>query len=307
MKKKGIKNSDDTYTPFDLNLNKNAFQKKEAKHKKKKTSTAQATPNILLNKPAAKQKEGKTNTRVWVILGLAVVAVVLAVLIYFNSDYYQLRELLSNADTYIEPSDYKADNSILNGDAIAALKKIDEDVDNEANLQSETVQNAVAEALGLQPDEIYNYHLLYIQKLDVAGLNLEAIDDAGKMVNLEILNINDNRISELPDFSDLKHLGSIYAARNAFMEIDDFAQISGLVYLYVSGNSITNITGIEKLKNLKRLDISNNYIRDISMLEALEHLEKLKIDGNPLDDTEENRAAVEALLYQGCIIEGSPF
>ena len=152
-----------------------------------------------------------------------------------------------------------------------------------------------------------------LSKLFVNNCGLVKFDSRiAKLVNLTVLNLNENRLSELPEsLEDLRCLKELYLARNQFSAIPSCiflpAMRSSLRLLDMSVNQLKNIPPqiclVEKLTNLK-VDCNdiNSLPYNIGMLSSLKYLSvaknslkilphgfcKLSIDsldlsGNPLD------------------------
>jgi len=170
--------------------------------------------------------------------------------------------------------------------------------------------------------EYLNYfepkYLNKITELDLDKRNILAIRNIEnlKLPNLEILNLNDNKISDLSPLErvDFKKLKILKLFINKISDVSifgkvDFKELEILVlrynkiseisilekfnfekleYLDLGTNEISDITILEKVdfKNLKKLNLSNNKISDITILEKVDfkNLKKLDLSYNKISD-----------------------
>ena len=102
-------------------------------------------------------------------------------------------------------------------------------------------------------NDLDNCDYLTITNLTICApnnINL-LLDKLHKLVNLQILNLNSNQITEIKGLDNLVNLQ----------------------HLYLHQNQITEIKGLDKLVNLQRLDLYNNQIRKIKGLDNLINLQ----------------------------------
>lgn len=97
------------------------------------------------------------------------------------------------------------------------------------------------------------------------------------VVNIEYLNLNNTKISDLSGLQYLIELQVISLSNN---NVSDLTPLSGLVKLkslFLANNKIKDITPLGKLSSLKYLDLSNNLISEISVITNLKKLETIKL------------------------------
>lgn len=126
-----------------------------------------------------------------------------------------------------------------------------------------------------------------IKQMDLSNNNIAVIDDAIKLVpNIEVLMLNQNKITDIEDLSFLTKLSSLYTSNNLLNTCDNLHLKLGNVKLIdFSQNSITSLQGFEKLYSLETLDVSCNKISDINEIKYLGNLpclENLTITANPV-------------------------
>lgn len=92
---------------------------------------------------------------------------------------------------------------------------------------------------------------------------IKNIDFVKQLKKLEILNVSNNMISELPNLSNLKSLKSLHANNNFIYKVGLLKGIDTLEEIYLSNNKLTGVRFLKNLKNLKTLDLHNNQINDL--------------------------------------------
>lgn len=92
---------------------------------------------------------------------------------------------------------------------------------------------------------------------------IKNIDFVKQLRKLEILNVSNNMISELPSLSNHKNLKSLHANNNFINKVGLLKEIDTLEEIYLSNNNLTNIKFLKNLKSLKTLDLHNNQINDL--------------------------------------------
>ncbi|XP_037042584.1 insulin-like growth factor-binding protein complex acid labile subunit [Bradysia coprophila] len=133
--------------------------------------------------------------------------------------------------------------------------------------------------------------------LDLRNNRIAHLFDLGDLSTLEILNLDENFLVELPPngFHKLKGLRTLTLSENTIstLQRNCFYGLEALRTLNISGNSITNIQnyifdGFSTV--LKELDISKNYISQIdsNAFQNLNFLQILNLSGNSIKDLMEN-------------------
>lgn len=84
-----------------------------------------------------------------------------------------------------------------------------------------------------------------------------------KLNKIEILNVSNNMIFELPSLSNHKKIRSIHANNNFINKVGLLKGIDTLEEIYLSNNYLTNVNFLKNLKSLKTLDLHNNQINDL--------------------------------------------
>ena len=163
-----------------------------------------------------------------------------------------------------------------------------------------------------------------LETLNLSGNNIEKIDSIEKLVNLEFLNINSNKISDLSGYSGNIHLKYLDLSYNNIRTFPTIQNLNELEELYLWDNFISDISGIQNLKELRILNLDFNEIldltplqnlpalKDLSMVNAkikslddlkdLPQLESLVLDSNVINDfkTLENLPSLAILSLRSC-------
>lgn len=104
------------------------------------------------------------------------------------------------------------------------------------------------------------YYLEDFDEFELASSKIDSLDGLQYCKHVEVLDISDNVIADLSEFTELKQLKE----------------------LYIAYNQISYIDVLSNLVELKSLDISFNQIDDITPLFELEELEFVNLMGNPI-------------------------
>ena len=142
-------------------------------------------------------------------------------------------------------------------------------------------------SMGLTDEDIEP--LQYLINLTVLLLSVNEISDltplAG-LTNLTHLDLNFNEIYDLTPLSGLYNLETLHLMRNEISDITPLAGLTNLVFLRLGGNVITDVTPLGGLTNLELLDLRHNEITDVTPLDELINSERvfLALDNNPISD-----------------------
>lgn len=126
-----------------------------------------------------------------------------------------------------------------------------------------------------------------LTELDLTGNLLTQIDGSVRTApQLRRLVLEQNRIREVQNLTELPHLQFLSLSANLISECVDWHLIMGnLVTLQLSQNNIKTLSGLRKLLSLVNLDLSCNQIDDLNEVDYLAKLpllETLRLTGNPL-------------------------
>lgn len=109
--------------------------------------------------------------------------------------------------------------------------------------------------------EYPSFYLEEIEEFELSSSDINDLDGVQFCINARIIDLSDNRITDLSPLIELKNLEE----------------------LNLSDNQIGYIDGLSNLSNLKSVILSSNYIDDISPLFELKKLEYADLTENKLD------------------------
>lgn len=124
--------------------------------------------------------------------------------------------------------------------------------------------------------EYPSFYLEDIEEIELSSSDIDDLDGVQFCLNAKIIDVSDNRISDLTPLFGLTNLQE----------------------LNLCDNQIGYIDGISNLLNLKSLMLSNNFIEDISPLFDMQNLEYVNLTENKLDIGQINR-----LLESGIVVD----
>lgn len=116
------------------------------------------------------------------------------------------------------------------------------------------------------------------------GLTNDDIKDLSKMTSLEVLWLNENKISDITPLSKLINLKELHLGNNNIRNLKPLSSLINLQELYLSINDIEDVSPLSNLTNLTLLSIRNNNISDISSLSNLTKLEQFSVNNNNISD-----------------------
>lgn len=111
-----------------------------------------------------------------------------------------------------------------------------------------------------------------IKELNCYNLGIEYVDGLEHFINLESLNLNLNKISNISSLGTSTN----YLNHNKINKSNNIKSLQNLFYLYLDSNQIEDINSIAELTNLKFLSLANNKVKNISMLKTLSNNENLE-------------------------------
>ena len=138
---------------------------------------------------------------------------------------------------------------------------------------------------------------LRYRRLRLEGQQLEKLDPrARELVNLELLDLSRNRLSELPDLRCLTRLVKLDLTGNRFKSLPVWlASLSRLRQLKAGENLLTDVPNLPP--HLEELYLGYNKLRRVpSLVPSLSKLRVLELSGNPLKDAVTPRPGLQLLL-----------
>jgi hypothetical protein len=171
------------------------------------------------------------------------------------------------------------------------------------------LEGVIRELIGIPVGDIDELDLEVIDTLLAPDLGIVNISGVGKCVNLEVLDLSGNAVTDISELADLRNLTILNLAENGLDDIGPIANLPTLTsltlsynkflnaaldgvlgslvnleYLDLSGNHLTNMGGITNLPNLASLYLADNQISDISGLRNCGKLSYLNLYKNKITD-----------------------
>lgn len=125
-------------------------------------------------------------------------------------------------------------------------------------------------------------HYTNLQMLEVEGNPVTTIPNLSGLASLQFIEFTRNQITDISGFNGLSGVPYIGIEFNQISDISALASCTGLTKLDLSDNQITNVDALASCTMLQTLDISSNNITDISALASCINLKKLEIQKNQI-------------------------
>ena len=121
-----------------------------------------------------------------------------------------------------------------------------------------------------------------LSELFLANNNLtkEDIFPLQYMINLEVLELSNNKIDDITPLSNLTNLMSLSISNNQINNLAPLSNLPNLIYLDLSGNLIEDLTPLSELTGLTNLALNRNEIENLNPLSSLTSLDTLFLGDN---------------------------
>ena len=106
---------------------------------------------------------------------------------------------------------------------------------------------------------------------------LTDISILAEIPTIELIEANENEISDISFIRNLKKIKYIYMCQNRIRDISVFSEFTTFKQIWLVDNFIYDITPLAGNKKLEELGLSGNNIRDISALSGMKKLEMLHL------------------------------
>ncbi len=195
--------------------------------------------------------------------------------------------------TYSEPGLQTVKLTISDGEYTVTYLRADYiSVGFEIIIPDDQFRNVINSALGQPTDyqpTIDDLHSIS-GSLIARDQNICSIEGAQHLINVTILYLSGNSISDLSPLSNLDQLIYLWADENRITDLSNIFNLPALSLLDVSDNYIEDISGLSAIPSLKSLYLTNNRIANISPLSDLQSLYCLWIENNLVSDLSALRA-----------------
>ena len=118
----------------------------------------------------------------------------------------------------------------------------------------------------------------------VSGVSATDITGLEFAVNLEVLDLSHNALSDISPLAKLGNLTELNLSDNVISDVSPLENLKKLRLLNLSDNIIFDVSPLANLKNLTGLNLHNNGITNVSPLANSRHLKGLVLTENPITD-----------------------
>lgn len=108
--------------------------------------------------------------------------------------------------------------------------------------------------------EYPSFYLEDIEEFELSGSDINDLDGVQFCIHATIIDLSDNRISDLSPLSALANLEELNLSDNQIGYIDSIGNLTRLKTLYISNNLIDDIGPLFELEKLEYVDLSGNSI-----------------------------------------------
>ncbi len=138
--------------------------------------------------------------------------------------------------------------------------------------------------LNKQGGDITDLDLENVTALNGDGWNISDISGIEYCINLQNIDLRDNRIIDISALSGLMQLQTLTLLNNQIVDINPLSGLMNLKVLGLVGNQIIDIGPLSGLTNLNLLYLDNNQIINIILLSTLINLKELGLADNQIID-----------------------
>ncbi|CAH8582111.1 unnamed protein product [Schistosoma turkestanicum] len=136
--------------------------------------------------------------------------------------------------------------------------------------------------------------------------NILKIDNLWAFKLLVKLQLDNNIIERIEGIDHLIHLRWLDLSFNNIEKIEGLQNLVNLEDLSLYSNHITSLENMENLKNLQVFSVGNNYITELSNIKYLRqfrHLQSLCLHGNPVNENDDYKLYIHAMLPNLCYLD----
>ena len=148
-------------------------------------------------------------------------------------------------------------------------------------LPDRALEAAVRDELHLEPDaKLKAEDLRKLYFLRAPDGAVRRLDGLGACVNLALIDLSGNAISDLAPLAPLANLQSLDLSGNAIESLAPLSELTGLQYLKLDGNRVADLGPLRGLERLSALYLPNNRVTELGPLEESDGLTSLDLAGN---------------------------
>lgn len=130
------------------------------------------------------------------------------------------------------------------------------------------------------------HHLINLEVLNLIDNKIEKIVDIETLTKLTTLSFLKNKIISVQGLPDLPNLTFLDLGQNSIQSLSEFPQLPELRELYLSSNLIDSLSGLdkEKIPKLDFLSLGSNKLSSLEEFPDLDELDTLYLNSNRNDD-----------------------
>ena len=145
--------------------------------------------------------------------------------------------------------------------------------------------NAVVRAaIGKPTGAILRSELLPLEVVASNNDSVASLEGLQYCVNLRVLYLWHNYVSDLTPLADLKQITNIQLAENSVSDLSPLADLTGMRQLILNHNSISDISALANMTLLNDVNLSTNSITSISALSGCNVITMLALGENSISD-----------------------
>lgn len=142
------------------------------------------------------------------------------------------------------------------------------------------LEAAVRQALGRPTGILTSTDLARLETLEAPRQNITNLSGLEYAVNLQKLNLYQNKVEDLTGLAGLTRLRFLNLAGNCIGDISPLGNLTALEELNLSHNKILTIDALKNLPQMRALHLEGNNISILTPLFSLKNLESLSLSGN---------------------------
>ncbi len=123
-----------------------------------------------------------------------------------------------------------------------------------------------------------------ISQVKGKGKEIQSLEGLQHCTALMLIDLENNKISDLTPIKDLKQLQSVTLAGNQIESIEPLAGLVGIQYLELSRNKVSDLTPLKAMANMRSLYLSDNQIKSLAPLVDFKKTWSLYLARNPVED-----------------------
>ena len=123
-----------------------------------------------------------------------------------------------------------------------------------------------------------------ISQVKGKGKEIQSLEGLQHCTALMLIDLENNKITDLTPIKDLKQLQSVTLAGNQIESIEPMAGLVGIQYLELSRNKVSDLAPLKGMSNMRSLYLSDNQIKSLAPLNDFKKTWSLYLARNPVED-----------------------